>query len=286
MPYSGFLPNTTLPLPTIITAPPRAPQPELLNYSNTSQFSTQPINFSNTDQNHCSELPQPIHTVPKINDTTHDISLLSDTFISDPNSSQYPSPTRSQIAINPFNPPQGPITNIERLLSQAHWNNSYIIVISTDSFRIHYRLVFAGTAAIINLSANSPTPDPDQHSHHCIGKQPDTTRTYPDLPLKLDPKFVVSPPDFFGDQNNGEQLHSWAKQRVSKSYKITPVQKQRTHELLKQSKNTFSVEIVVEQDKLIFHPQAVAPPIFRVKTNPSAIVCKEIHYKFDRYTKK
>ena len=88
-----------------------------------------------------------------------------------------------------------------------------------------------------------------------------------------------------GDHNNGEQLQNWAKRRISKSYKITPVQKQRSHDLLKQSKITLSVEIVMEQDKLIFHPQAAAPPIFRVKTNPSTFICQEIHYKFDRYTK-
>ena len=85
-------------------------------------------------------------------------------------------------------------------------------------------------------------------------KHSDTTRTYPTLPLKLDPKFIVPPPALFGDDNNEEQLHNWAKQRKSKSYKTTPVQKQRAHELLKQSMITFSVEIVVEQDKLIFNP--------------------------------
>ena len=97
--------------------------------------------------------------------------------------------------------------------------------------------------------------DVDQHSHHCIGKQPDTTRTYPTLPLKLDPKFIVPPPALFGHHNNGEQKHNWAKKRISKYCKITPVQKQRAHELLKQSEITFSVEIIVKQDKLIFHPQ-------------------------------
>ena len=69
------------------------------------------------------------------------------------------------------------------------------------------------------------------------------------------------------------------------SHKKTPVQKQRAHELLKQSMITFSDETVVEQDKLIFNPQAAAPPIFRVKTNPSTFICQEIHYKFDRNTK-
>ena len=87
------------------------------------------------------------------------------------------------------------------------------------------------------------------------------------------------------DHKNGEQLPIWAKQRISKSYKITPVQKQRTHELLKHSNINFSVEIVVEQDKSIFRPQAAAPPSFRVKTNPSPFICQEIHYKFDRHTK-
>ena len=117
--------------------------------------------------------------------------------------------------------------------------------------------------SIITLSSNSPTLDPDQHSHHCIANQADTTRTYRTLLLKLD----------------------WAKQRISKSYKRTPVQKQTAQQLLKESKITFSIEIVVDQDKLIFHPQASAPPIFRVKTNPSPFNCHGIPYKFDSYTK-
>ena len=112
LPYSGFLPNTTLPAPTLIPAPPQALQPELLKYSNTSQFFTQPTNFANNDETSSSELPQRIHTV-----TTHDISILSDTSNSDPFSSQFSSPSASQITNNPFNPPQGEITDFERLLS-------------------------------------------------------------------------------------------------------------------------------------------------------------------------
>ena len=117
-------------------------------------------------------------------------------------------------------------------------------------FQSSLPLNYTGTLPIITLNSNSSTTDPDQHSHHYIGKQPDTTRTYPTLPLKLDPKFIVSPPALFGDHNNGEQLHNWDKQRLSKSYKITPIRKQRAHDLLKQSKITFSVENVVKQDKL------------------------------------
>ena len=64
--------------------------------------------------------------------------------------------------------------------------------------------------------------------------------------------------------------------------KITHIQNQRAHELLKQSKITFSVEIVVEQDKVILHPQAATPPIFRVRTNQSTFACQEINHKFDR----
>ena len=233
-----------------------------------------------------SELPQPIHTVSHLPETPHDISLLSDKSNSDPLSSQVSSPTPSQIARNPFSPPQeGSVTNLERILSQAHWYHSFKIVNSSPSFQSSLPLSFTGTPPIITLSSNSVTPDPDQHFHHCIGKQPDTTRTYPTLQMKLDPKFIVPPPALFRDHNNSEQLHSWAKQRNSKSYKITPVQKQRAHDLLNQSKITFSVEIIVEQDKLIFHPQAAAPPIFWVKTNPSPFICQEIHYKFDIYTK-
>ena len=136
------------------------------------------------------------------------------------------------------------------------------MVNSTPSFQSSLPLCIKGTPPIITLSSNSPTPDIDQHSHHCIGKQPDTTKIYLTLPLKFDPRFVVPSPVLFGDHNNGEAQHNWAKQGISKSYKITPVQKQRAPELLKQYKNTFSVEIIVEKDKLIFNPQAAAPPIF------------------------
>ena len=162
------------------------------------------------DKTSSSELPQPIHTVSKIHDTTHDNSLLSNTSYSDPISSQFSLPTASQIAKNPFNPPRGQITKFESLLSQAHWNHSFNIVNSSPSFQSSLPLSFPGTLPIITRSSSSPTPDPDQHSHHCIGKQPDTTRTYPTLPLKLDPKFAVPPPALFGDHNNGEQLHNWA----------------------------------------------------------------------------
>ena len=195
-------------------------------------------------------MPQPIHTGSNIHDTTHDIGLHSDTSNSDPISSQFSSPTASQ----------GQLKNFERLLSQAHWNHSFNVVNSSPSFQSSLPLSFLGTPPIITLSSNSP--DPDQHSHHCIGKQPDTKRTYATLPLKLDPKFFVPPPYLFGVDNNGEKLLNWAKQRIFKSYKITPVQRQRAHEILKQSKITFSVEIIVGQDNLIFPPQAAAPPVF------------------------
>ena len=226
MPYAGFLPNTTLPPSTLIPAPPREQQPELLNYSNSPQLSTQPINFANTDKTSSSEFPQPIHTVSTIDDTTHDFSLLSDTSNLDSIRSQFSSPTASQIANNPFNPPQRPITNIQRLLSQAHWSHSFIIVNSLPSFQSSLPLSFPGTPPIITLSSNSPTPDPDQHSQDCIGKQPDTTRNSPTLSLKLDPKIIVLPLVRFGDHDNVEQFYNWAKQRIYKSYKMTPERKQ------------------------------------------------------------
>ena len=141
-------------------------------------------------------MPQPIHTVSHNNDTTHDISLLSDISSSDPTSTQISLPTPSQIARNPSNPPQGPVKNFERLLSQAHWNHSFNIVNSSPSFQSSIPLSFTGTPSVINLSSITYTSDPDQHSHHCFGKHPDTTRTYPTLPLKLDTKFIVLPPPF------------------------------------------------------------------------------------------
>ena len=137
------------------------------------------MNFANTDKTHGSELPQPIHTVSNISDTPQEICLISDTSISDPLSSQFSSPTPSQIANNLFNPPQAPISKNERILSQAHWYHFFNTVNSSPSFQSSLPLSFQITALIITLSSSSPTLDSDQHSHHCIGKHLDTTRTYP-----------------------------------------------------------------------------------------------------------
>ena len=179
------------------TVPPKAPQSKLINYSNTTQFCTQPINVANTNKTSSSELPQPIQTVSIIDGTLHDISLIFDASTSDLLSSHFSSTTPSQITSNPFNPPQGPVINIERLLSQAHWNHSFNVVNSTPSFQNSLPLSFQGKPPKITLSSNSPTPDIDQYSHHCNGEQPDTTRTYPSLPLKFDRKFVLPPPTQF-----------------------------------------------------------------------------------------
>ena len=170
LPYPGFIDNTTIQPPTFIPVPARALQRRLIKYINTRQFSNQPKNFANTDKTNSFQLPQPNHSVSIINGTPQDISLISDTSIFDPLNSQFVSPTLSQIASNPFIPPQGPVTNIERLLSQAHWNHSFNIVNSSPSFQRSPQLSFRSTLPIITLSSNSPTPDLDQHSHQCIGK--------------------------------------------------------------------------------------------------------------------
>ena len=117
-------PKTT----TINKSKSQAPHPEIIDYSNTPKFPTQTPTFANSDKTHSSELPQPFHTVSNISDTPQDISLISDTSISDPLSSQFCSPTPSQIVSNFFNPPQRPICKIEGLLLRVHWNHSFNIV--------------------------------------------------------------------------------------------------------------------------------------------------------------
>ena len=111
MPFSGFIANTKLQTPTIIPAQPQGPQLELIHYSKTVQFSTQPINFAKTDKTKNFELPKPIHTVSTINNIPENTTLISDTSFSDPLSCQFSSLTPSQIASNPFKPPQRPVTN-------------------------------------------------------------------------------------------------------------------------------------------------------------------------------
>ena len=129
----------------------------------------------------------------------------------------------------------------------------------------------------MTLCSNSVTRDPDQHSYHCVGKQPDTTRTYPTLPLKLDPKFIVPPPALFGDHNTREQLHSWAKQKISKPYKITPVQKKETAPPLKTIENNFFIRNSCWTRQTYFPSTVAAPPIFTVITDPSSFICQKIH---------
>ena len=141
MPYLGLIANT-LQASTIIPAPPRAPQSELINYSKTPQFSTQTNSFANTDKTSSSELPQPIHTVLNINDTPQDISLSQTPL--DPLSSQFSSPTPSQFASNPFNPPQVAVSNMEGLLSHKPTGITLLIYsIYHPHFKVHYHSVFS-----------------------------------------------------------------------------------------------------------------------------------------------
>ena len=162
----------------------------------------------------------------------------------------------SQNASNLFSRTQGQVTSIERLLSQAHWNHSINIVNSSTTFQNSIPLDFHGTPRLKTLNSISPTPD--QLFHHCIGKQPGTTRAYPTLPLIIDPKFVV----FFPASSSTEN---------SKFIQIDTTTKQRADNLLKQSKILFSVEFVVDQDELIYYPQAASPPIVWGKNKPIAV---------------
>ena len=171
MPYADFIANATLQEQTpLIPATLQAPQTQLVNYSNTPHFSTQPINFANTNKTSSSELQQPTHTVSNINDTPQNFSLILDTSLSDPLSSQFSSPTPSQVASNPFKPPHGQNTNIESNLSQAHWNHSFNIDNSLHSFQSSKPLRFQGTPLIITLKSNSPTSD--HHSRRCLENKP------------------------------------------------------------------------------------------------------------------
>ena len=229
-------------------------------------------------------MPQPIDTVSNVNNTPQDIGPLSDTSISDPPNYQFSSPIPTQAAGNPFNTPQGPVTNFQLLLSQAHWNHSFIIVNSSPSFQISIPLSFQIIPPKNTLILNSHTPDPDQHSHQCIGKQPDTTRTYPTLTLNLTQSLLFSHTPF-------SQIVTTANNYLIGSNKgllnqATSFQF-KNNDLHKHSNISFSVEIIVEQDKLICQPRAAVPPIFRVKINPLPFICHhpEIPYKFDRYTK-
>ena len=76
MPHSDFIAITLQQAP-LIPSPTRAPPPETINYSNTPQFSTQPINFANTNKTHSSELPQPIHSASNINEPQDIIGQLN-----------------------------------------------------------------------------------------------------------------------------------------------------------------------------------------------------------------
>ena len=129
--------NATLQQPTLIPAPPLARQPELSNYSNYNNSSLNPISLAKTSS---SEVPRPIHTVSNIDNAPKVFNLISGTSIPDPLSSHFSSPTLSKTASNPYNPAQGAVTNIERLLSQSQWNHSFNIVSASPSFSTAYHL--------------------------------------------------------------------------------------------------------------------------------------------------
>ena len=155
MPYSIFLANAILQQQTPLKpAQPRASQPKLPNYSITLQDYAHLIEFDKTDKTNSSELSQLINTASTIETAPQDITFLSDTSSSDPLNSQFSSTTPSQIANNPFNPPQGPGSNIERLLSEAHWNHChpFNIVKSSLSFQSSLPLSFQSTPPITSLS--------------------------------------------------------------------------------------------------------------------------------------
>ena len=155
MPCSNFLANAILQQQTPLKpAQPRAPQPKLPNYSITLQDSAHLIEFDKTDKTNSSELPQLINTASTIETAPQDITCISDTSSSCPLNSQFFSPTPSQFADNPSNPPQGPGSNIERLLSQVHWNHCHQINIvkSSLSFQSSLLLSFQSTPPITSLS--------------------------------------------------------------------------------------------------------------------------------------
>ena len=190
----------------------------------------------------------------------------------------FSSPTPSKIASKFFNPPRGPVTKIDRLHSQANRNHSFNIVNSSFSFQSSLALSLQGIPSLITLRSNSPTPDFDQHSHQCIGKQTDTTRTYPTLPLKLDPKYVVPLRLLLEIIITVNNYIIGLNREFLKLTKPHQYKNNEHTNYLNNLKLHFSVDISVEQHKLIFYPQAAAPPIFRVKISPSHFICQEIHY--------
>ena len=106
-----------------LPVPQQAPQPELINYSIYNKISVLFLTL---------------------------LFLINSVFI-------FFSSTPSEIANNSFNPSKRPVTNIERLLSQAHWNHSNIAN-SSASFQCSLPLSFHGTPPLITLSSKSPRP--------------------------------------------------------------------------------------------------------------------------------
>ena len=155
MQYSDLLQTQLRHKTPLKTVSPRAPHQELLYYSNAPHFSNQPKNFANKSKAQSSELPQSLHTVSKIN-KPQDISFISESSISESLSTQFLSPTPSQIASSSFNQTQGPVINIERLLSKASRNHSSNIVNSSPYFQKSLPLSCHGTTPKITLSANTP----------------------------------------------------------------------------------------------------------------------------------
>ena len=167
----------------LLLAPLWAPQTDLLYYYNSPNFSTAPINFSNVTKIGAQIYHKRFTLyLQATNPPQNFIIFLQSSSSEDHSMSIFLAAIHSQIAKNVFNTPQGPDSIIERPLSQAQWKHSFNIVKYSSFFKRSSPFNFHKTPHMITLRSLF---------HQCIDKQPDTTRTYPTLPLKIDPNLAV-----------------------------------------------------------------------------------------------
>ena len=78
----------------------------------------------------------------------------------------------SQTANTAFNPPPGLVFYFGRILPEVEWNPLVNLKYTSPSMQCSVLFGFTSTL------------DPDQPTHHCLARRPDTTQKYPILPLK------------------------------------------------------------------------------------------------------
>ena len=109
----------------------------------------------------------------------------------------------------------------------------------------------------------------------------------PPVQFCLDPENIRNtPPALFGKHHQALLLPKWAKKLLTDLDRLSVYQKQQGLSALldKYPKLTFVADF--EYKHLINRPVPEMPPEDKIDTAPQPFICLQLHYNFDRYTRK